>query len=100
MIGDAILSMQKIKRFLLWSLTINQISIWILPQMSALSIAERVGSVSAGGTNYKRCYRTSGVNVADPISREPQHFHHLCSLVSVVHRVGALTAAQNTLQVA
>jgi hypothetical protein len=37
-------------------------------------------SVSCG-YNYKWCYCPGQINVTDPISRAPQHFQHLCSMV-------------------
>jgi hypothetical protein len=48
-------------------------------------------SVSCG-YNYKWCYRPGPINVADPVSRAPQHFQHLCNMVSGAHSVGTLTA--------
>jgi hypothetical protein len=66
---------------------------------NAHTVRRRARWLSAScGYNYKWCYCPGRNNVADPISRAPQHFHHLCSLISVVHRVGALKAAQDTLQ--
>jgi hypothetical protein len=44
------------------------------------------------GYNYKWCYRPGRINVADPISRAPQHFQHLCNMALVAHSVGTLTA--------
>lgn len=35
--------------------------------------------------DYTWVYRPGRVNVADPISRAPQHFFHLCSLTSRMH---------------
>ena len=43
-------------------------------------------SISCGYT-YKWCYRPGRLNVADPISRAPQHFLHLCSMTRLHHTV-------------
>jgi hypothetical protein len=40
------------------------------------------------GYQYKWCYRPGRINVADPISRAPQHFDYLCSIAAKHHIVG------------
>jgi hypothetical protein len=44
------------------------------------------------GYNYTWCYRPGRTNVADPISRAPQHFDALCASLSVAHMVGICRA--------
>jgi hypothetical protein len=44
------------------------------------------------GYNYTWCYLPGRTNVADPISRAPQHFDALCASLSVAHMVGICRA--------
>jgi Reverse transcriptase (RNA-dependent DNA polymerase)/RNase H-like domain found in reverse transcriptase/Integrase zinc binding domain/Chromo (CHRromatin Organisation MOdifier) domain/Retroviral aspartyl protease len=47
----------------------------------------------SSGYNYTWCYRPGRINVADPISRAPQHFAQLCALTSLRHCVTARRVA-------
>jgi hypothetical protein len=81
--------------------TDHQPNVYLDTATNAHTVHRRARWLSVScGYKYNWCYRPGRENVADPISRAPQHFHHLCASVVVAHRVGALTAARDTLQLA
>jgi hypothetical protein len=79
--------------------TDHQPNVYLDSATNAHTVHRRARWLSAScGYNYKWCYRLGRDNVADPISRAPQHFVNICSLILVADCVEALTVAQETFQ--
>jgi hypothetical protein len=79
--------------------TDHQPYVYLDSATNSYTVHRRARWLSAScGYNYKWCYRPGSENVADPISRAPQHFVNICSLILVADCVEALTVAQETLQ--
>jgi hypothetical protein len=77
----------------------HQPNVFLDSATNAHTVHRRARWLSAScGYNYKWCYRPGEDNVADPISRAPQHFAHICSLILVADCVEAMTVAQETFQ--
>jgi hypothetical protein len=70
-------------------LTDHQPNIYLDTANNAHTVHRRARWLSVRcGYNYKGCYRPGRINVADPISRAPQHFQHFCNMASAAHSVG------------
>jgi hypothetical protein len=79
--------------------TDHQPNVYLDSATNAHTVHRRARWLSAScGYNYKWCYRPGRDNVADPISRAPQHFAHICSLILVAGCVEAMVVAQETIQ--
>jgi hypothetical protein len=76
--------------------TDHQPNVYLDSATNAHTVHRRARWLSVScGYNYKWCYRPGRENVADPISRAPQHFAHICSLFCVAHCVEMTVACDD-----